>query len=140
MGNSWAYHFYVDTALILCYNPSLNGNHGDGDSSKSWDNENKFTGVRKMLNLQINLPKHLEESLKQISLIQFNGDISQTVAELLREELETHLRFRIKEQRKPLRAYEFCGMWVDREDMKDSTEWVRKQRELWKTRLNDETD
>ena len=27
------------------------------------------------------------------------------------------------------------GMWADREDMRDSVEWVRKQREKWKERL-----
>ena len=27
------------------------------------------------------------------------------------------------------------GMWADREDMRDSIEWVRKQREKWKERL-----
>ena len=27
------------------------------------------------------------------------------------------------------------GMWADREDMRDSVAWVRKQREKWKERL-----
>ena len=29
----------------------------------------------------------------------------------------------------------FFGMWADREDMRDSVEWVRKQREKWKERI-----
>ena len=29
------------------------------------------------------------------------------------------------------------GMWADREDMRDSVEWVRRQREKWKERLTD---
>ena len=29
----------------------------------------------------------------------------------------------------------FFGMWADREDMRDSVEWVRKQRKKWKERL-----
>ncbi len=33
---------------------------------------------------------------------------------------------------KPISESPFVGMWADREDMADSTEWVRKQRkELW---------
>ena len=31
----------------------------------------------------------------------------------------------------------FFGMWADREDMRDSVAWVRKQREKWKERLTD---
>ncbi|MCY3744350.1 MAG: hypothetical protein OXH00_25325 [Candidatus Poribacteria bacterium] len=31
----------------------------------------------------------------------------------------------------------FFGMWADREDMRDSVEWVRKQREKSKERLTD---
>jgi hypothetical protein len=30
----------------------------------------------------------------------------------------------------------FFGMWADREDMKDSVAWVRRQREQWLDRLN----
>ncbi len=29
----------------------------------------------------------------------------------------------------------FFGMWADREDMKDSADWVRKERERWNERL-----
>lgn len=33
---------------------------------------------------------------------------------------------------KPISESPFVGMWADRDDMADSTEWVRKQRkELW---------
>jgi hypothetical protein len=34
-----------------------------------------------------------------------------------------------KGQKRPLADLEFCGMWADREDMKDSAAWVRKIRE-----------
>ena len=29
----------------------------------------------------------------------------------------------------------FFGMWADREDMRDSVAWVRKQREKWQERI-----
>jgi hypothetical protein len=28
----------------------------------------------------------------------------------------------------------FCGMWADREEMQDSTAWVRQERERWQQR------
>ena len=31
----------------------------------------------------------------------------------------------------------FFGMWADREDMRDSVAWVRKQRKKWKERITD---
>lgn len=37
-----------------------------------------------------------------------------------------------------LKALEFFGMWADRDDMVDSVEWVRKERERWKERLERE--
>jgi predicted transcriptional regulator len=40
-------------------------------------------------------------------------------------------------RKKELRDYEFFGMWRDRDDMKDSAEWVRKQRESWDRRIMD---
>ncbi len=40
--------------------------------------------------------------------------------------------------KKELRDYEFFGIWKDRIDMKDSAEWVRKQRENWDKRLMDD--
>jgi hypothetical protein len=33
-----------------------------------------------------------------------------------------------KKDKKPLSEYNFVGMWKDREDMADSTGWVREQR------------
>jgi hypothetical protein len=36
---------------------------------------------------------------------------------------------------KPLSEYDFVGMWKDRDDMKDSTAWVREQRKgQWRDR------
>jgi hypothetical protein len=32
------------------------------------------------------------------------------------------------------------GMWADREDMADSTSWVRKQRDAWNDRLTRDRD
>jgi hypothetical protein len=29
----------------------------------------------------------------------------------------------------------FIGIWADREDMSDSADWVRKEREAWRQRL-----
>jgi len=91
-----------------------------------------------MIDVQINLPKPLEQHLKLISQRQFNGDISQTIVELLKNELKMRFHFlhhKEKKKRKPLTEYEVYGMWADREEMKDSAEWVRKQREAWKVRL-----
>jgi hypothetical protein len=34
-----------------------------------------------------------------------------------------------QKQQRPLSDLEFCGMWRDRDDMKDSTAWVRQVRE-----------
>lgn len=40
-----------------------------------------------------------------------------------------------KKDDKPLSEYNFVGMWKDREDMKDSTAWVRQQRKTqWRNR------
>lgn len=33
-----------------------------------------------------------------------------------------------KSSKKPISEYGFVGMWEDREDLADSTEWVRDQR------------
>ena len=33
-------------------------------------------------------------------------------------------------------ALPFFGMWADREDMADSSQWVRKEREKWNSRLS----
>ena len=35
----------------------------------------------------------------------------------------------------PLAEDPAIGMWEDREDMKDSSAWVRRQREQWSKRL-----
>lgn len=37
-----------------------------------------------------------------------------------------------------LRDLEFFGMWSSRDDMADSVQWVRKERERWKERLERE--
>jgi len=34
-----------------------------------------------------------------------------------------------KRPRKPISSYAFCGIWEDREDMKNSVEWVRDLRD-----------
>jgi hypothetical protein len=40
-----------------------------------------------------------------------------------------------KKNKKPLSEYNFVGMWKDREDMEDSTKWVREQRKTqWRNR------
>lgn len=38
----------------------------------------------------------------------------------------------------PLAEDPAIGMWADREDMKDSVAWVRRQREQWGERLTRE--
>ena len=35
----------------------------------------------------------------------------------------------------PISSLPFCGMWADRDDMKDSVAWVNKERRRWKKRL-----
>ncbi len=40
-----------------------------------------------------------------------------------------------KSSKKPLSEYGFVGMWKDRDDLADSTSWVRKQRKKqWRNR------
>lgn len=40
-----------------------------------------------------------------------------------------------KPTKKPISEYGFVGMWKDREDMADSTAWVREQRKKqWRNR------
>lgn len=41
----------------------------------------------------------------------------------------------IDEEEKGLENLPFLGMWADREDMRNSTAWVRKEREKWHQRL-----
>lgn len=41
-----------------------------------------------------------------------------------------------RRSRRHVTSMPFFGMWADREDMKDSISWVRKERERWKERLN----
>ncbi|MEK7397989.1 MAG: hypothetical protein AAB116_13735 [Candidatus Poribacteria bacterium] len=69
------------------------------------------------------------------------NDRKESMASLIRKALsnmtvqtEDHI---IDKQKKRLRDYEFFGMWKDRDDMKDSAEWVRKQRKNWDRRIMD---
>lgn len=39
-----------------------------------------------------------------------------------------------KRPRTPITSYEFCGIWKDREDMKDGAKWVRELREKEESR------
>ena len=39
-----------------------------------------------------------------------------------------------KRPRIPIASYEFCGVWKDREDMRDGAKWVRKLREKEESR------
>ncbi|MCZ6681353.1 MAG: type II toxin-antitoxin system Phd/YefM family antitoxin [Candidatus Poribacteria bacterium] len=39
------------------------------------------------------------------------------------------------EPEKGLENLPFFGMWADRDDMRDSTAWVRKEREKWHQRV-----
>ena len=39
------------------------------------------------------------------------------------------------EAKAPISSLPFCGMWADREDMKDSVAWVNKERRRWSKRL-----
>ena len=48
-----------------------------------------------------------------------------------------HLLEAIRKTRKArprISSLPFFGMWADREDMADSTAWVRKERERWSER------
>lgn len=41
-----------------------------------------------------------------------------------------------RRSRRGITSMPFFGMWADREDMKDSISWVRKERERWNERLS----
>lgn len=46
----------------------------------------------------------------------------------------TQIKTDLKGKAKSVRNFGFTGMWADREDMKESAEWVREQRAGWKKR------
>jgi predicted CopG family antitoxin len=63
---------------------------------------------------------------------------NESVSALIREMLENLLLQKKVTDEKPKRRlcdHEAYGIWADRDDMADSLEWVRKQRESWKDRL-----
>ena len=64
---------------------------------------------------------------------------NESISSLIREMLDNLLRQKkVINEEKPKRKlcdHEAYGIWADRDDMKDSSEWVRKQRESWKERL-----
>ena len=64
---------------------------------------------------------------------------NESISSLIRETLDNLLlQKKAIDEEKPmrrLRDHEAYGMWADRDDMKDGSEWVRKQRESWKERL-----
>jgi hypothetical protein len=45
---------------------------------------------------------------------------------IIAEELSNEIQH--KKLLKPVTQYKFCGMWSDRQDMKNSVEWVNKIR------------
>jgi len=58
------------------------------------------------------------------------------------QELEIEIRVITRSQKRGRRkragrvtSLPFFGMWANREDMKDSAAWVRKERERWSERL-----
>ena len=64
---------------------------------------------------------------------------NESVSALIREMLDSLLLQKKITDEKPkrrLRDHEAFGIWADRDDMADSLEWVRKQRESWKSRLS----
>jgi predicted CopG family antitoxin len=64
---------------------------------------------------------------------------NESVSALIREMLENLLLQKKVTDEKPKRRlcdHEAYGIWADRDDMVDSLEWVRKQRESWKDRLS----
>jgi hypothetical protein len=51
---------------------------------------------------------------------------------------KSHAKRPIRKTRPRITSLPFYGMWADREDMADSTTWVRKERERWSGRLMSE--
>ena len=51
------------------------------------------------------------------------------------EPLATESQTATSEAGEGFAALPFFGMWADREDMKDSTAWVRRNRKQWQQRL-----
>lgn len=70
-------------------------------------------------------------------------DIVQALDTLTNDELEAIIDraeeiLQERVRKVPLAEDPAIGMWKDREDMKDSAAWVRRQREQWGERLTRE--
>ena len=51
------------------------------------------------------------------------------------EPLESNKRDHVRAAADPGAVLPLIGIWADREDMRDSSAWVRKEREAWQQRL-----
>jgi hypothetical protein len=83
-----------------------------------------------------------EEQYKQLQKLA--DEQHESVASLIREALSYILENKIPQKtdtdesrvKQRLRDHEAFGIWADRDEMIDSAEWIRKQRENWKERID----
>lgn len=84
--------------------------------------------------VKISLSEEQYDNLRKLANEQ-NESVSSLVREIL-SDLLSQKKVIIDEKPKcKLRNHEAYGIWEDRDDVADSLEWVRKQRENWKERL-----
>jgi len=87
-----------------------------------------------MLKIQIELDGNLEKQFRKIVARDYEGDIHKAILELIREKVRSTSSKRLSTRR--LKEHPFRGLWKDREEMKDSIAWVRRQREKWSERTS----
>lgn len=82
--------------------------------------------------IKVNLSEEQYKNIRKLAQEQH-----ESVASLIREALKDIIQKKsCYSESKIFREHEAFGIWSDRDDMNDSSEWVRKQREKWHERLS----
>ncbi|MDQ1327992.1 MAG: hypothetical protein QG641_1277 [Candidatus Poribacteria bacterium] len=84
--------------------------------------------------VKISLSEEQYDNLRRLA-DKKNESVSSLIREILSDLLSQKKVIIDEKPKRKLRNHEAYGIWADREDMADSLEWVRKQRESWKERL-----
>jgi AbrB family looped-hinge helix DNA binding protein len=75
---------------------------------------------------QITIPSEIREQLGLTPNAEVVLEVDGNTVRIRRAESKGR---RAKPKRRPLKEEPFVGMWQDREDMADSSEWVRRTRQ-----------
>jgi hypothetical protein len=86
------------------------------------------------MKVEIELMGSLEKRFREIVERDYEGNIHKAILELIQEKVRSTPSKKVSERR--LKEHPFRGLWQDREEMKDSTAWVRRQREKWAERIS----